>query len=268
MIDAGPFLRAVIGINAAGGLVSALEFLPVHRAFRDDGLLSWKVARLRRRRAVRPVLSLGRYVFDWPGIFGLLSVRIAGALACIVFACLGPVPAPVLAAYVAAGCLLLLRTPRAWDGAAHFMHITAAACLVAVISRGTLAGEFGLFFLSAQLSLAYATSAVVKIVRSEWRSGLFLTEIFATETFGRRWAFEFLTARPQRAKWASRMVIYGELLCCHAPCSPPHIAWALLACAALFHIGVGVTMGLNMFVFAFAAAFPAAVYTSRILYQG
>jgi hypothetical protein len=268
MTAAAPFLRAVIAINSAGGLVSALELLRAYRAFQDDGLFSWKVARLRRRRAVRPVLSLGRHIFSWPGILALLSCRVATALACIVCACLGPVPALLLAAYVVTGCLLVLRTHHAADGAEQFMHITAMACLVAVISRGSLAGEIGLFFLSAELSLAYATSALVKIVRSEWRSGQFLTEIFASETFGRRWAFKFLTARPQRAKWTSQVVIYGELLCCLAPWSPPHMAWALLAGAALFHIGVGVTMGLNMFVFAFAAAFPAAVYTSRVLYPG
>lgn len=268
MTAAAPFLRAVIAINAAGGLISALELLRVYRAFKDDGLLSWKATQLRRRRAVRPVLNLGERIFAWPGILALLSSRIAAALACIVCACLGPVPAPLLAAYVLLGSLLVLRTPGAADGAEQFLHITAMACLVATIAPGNLAGEIGLFFLSAQLSLAYASSAIVKIIHSEWRSGRFLMEIFATETFGRRWAFELLTARPQRVKWASRAVIYGELLCCLAPWSPPHIAWVLLGCAALFHLGVGVTMGLNIFTFAFAAAFPAAIYTSRILYPG
>jgi hypothetical protein len=267
MIAAGPFLRAVIGINAAGGLVAALELLRAWRAFQDDGLLSWKVARLRRRRAVRPVLNLSAHILAWPGILALLSARVASALACIVYAWLGPVPALVLAVYVLIGCLLMLRTPLASDGAEHFMHITAAACLVTLISRGSLAGEIGLFFLSAQLSLAYATSSIVKIVHSEWRSGQFLAQILATETFGRRWIFEFLTSGPHRAKWAARVVIYGEFLCCLAPWSPPHIAWVLLGAAALFHVGVGVTMGLDVFVFAFAAAFPAAIYTSRILYQ-
>jgi len=268
MTAAEPFLRAVIGINAAGGFISALELLRLYRAFQNEGLFFWKGAQLRRRRAVRPILNLFRSVLAWPGILALLSSRIATALACVVCACFGPVPTLLLAAYVAIGCLLLLRTHHAADGAEQFMHITAAACLVAVVSRGSLAGEIGLFFLSAQLSLAYATSAIVKIAHSDWRNGRFLTEIFATETFGRRWAFEVLTARPQRAKWASRVVIYGELLCCLAPWSPPHVAWALLAAAALFHISVGATMGLNMFVFAFAAAFPAAIYTSRVLYPG
>lgn len=268
MTAAAPFLRAVIAINTAGGLISALELLRAHRAFQDDGIFSWKVAQLRRRRAVRAVLRLSRSLLAWPGIVILLSSRVAAALACIVCACLGPVPAPLLAAYVLVGCLLLLRTPYAADGSEQFMHITAMACLVAAVAPGSLAGAIGLFFLSAQLSLAYATSAIVKIVRSEWRNGRFLVEIFATETFGRRPVWEFLASKPQWAKRAAQIVIYGELLCSLAPWSPPHIAWALLACAALFHVAVGATMGLNMFVFAFAAAFPAAIYTSRILYQG
>jgi hypothetical protein len=268
MTAAAPFLRAVIAINAAGGLISALELLRVYRAFQDEGLFSWRVARLRRRRALKMVLYLSRSVLAWPGILALVSSRIATAAACIVCACLGPVPGLLLAAYVAIGCLLLLRTHHAADGSEQFLHITAMACLVATLSPGSLAGEIGLFFLSAQLSLAYATSAIVKMARSEWRNGRFLVEIFATETFGRRSAWKFLAASPQRAKWAARIVIYGELLCSLAPWSPPHVALILLASAALFHIAVGATMGLNMFVFAFAAAFPAAIYTSRILYQG
>jgi hypothetical protein len=268
MIAAGPFIRAAIGINAAGGVVSALELGRLYRVFQDAGLLSWQVWRLRRRRAVQPVLRLGGSIFAWPGIMGLLSVRIASALACLVCASLGPVPVPLLATYVATGYLLMLRTPRAADGAAQFMHITAVACLVTVISSGSLAGEMGLFFLSAQLSLAYAVSAIVKIVSPGWRSGRFLAEIFATGTLGRQSVHEFLTSRPQRAKWASRVVISGELLCSLAPWSPPRMAWLLLAGAASFHVAAAAVMGLNMFTFAFGAAFPAAIYTSLILYRG
>ena len=268
MIAPGPFLRAVIGINATGGLLSALELLPLYRAFQDGGLLSWKVARLRRRRAVQPVLSLGGSILAWPGMIGVLSARIASALACIVFACLGPVPVPLLAAYVAIGCLLMLRTPLAADGGEQFMHITAVACLVTVVSGGSLASRIGLFFLASQLSLVYATSAAVKIASPGWRSGRYLPEVLGTGTLGRRSVHAFLTVGQRRAKWASRLVTYGELLCCLAPWSPPRMAWILLASAVAFHIVVAAIMGLNTFTFAFAATFPAAIYTSRVLYRG
>ncbi len=264
----GPFLRAVIGINAAGGLLSSLEYLCLYRAFQDGGLLSWKVARLRRRRAVQPVLSVGGSIFAWPGMLGVLSARAASALACIACACLGPVPAPLLAAYVVIGCLLILRTPLTFDGGEQFMHITAVACLVTVVSSGSLAGEIGLFFLASQLSLAYAAAAAVKIASPGWRSGRYLQGILGTSTLGRPSVYAFLTVGRRRAKWASRLVIYGELLCCLAPWSPPRIAWVLLASAASFHIVVAAIMGLNTFTFAVAATFPAAIYTSRVLYRG
>jgi hypothetical protein len=268
MIAPGPFLRAVIGINAAGGLLSALELLPIYRVFQDGGLLSWKVARLRRRRAVQPVLSLGGSIFAWPGMLGVLSARIASALACIVCASLGPVPAPLLAVYVVIGCLLILRTPLAFHGGDQFLHITAVACLVTVVSGGSLASEIGLFFLASQLSLVYATSAAVKMISPGWRSGRYLPEILGTGTLGRPSVYAFLTAGQRRAKWAAKLVTYGELLCCLAPWSPPRIAWLLVATAASFHVAIAAIMGLNTFTLAFAATFPAAIYTSRVLYRG
>jgi hypothetical protein len=225
------------------------------------------VAQLLRRRAVQPVLSLGGSILAWPGILGVLLVRAVSALACILCACLGTVPVPLLALYAMIGCLLVLRTPLAVDGGDQFMHITAVACLVIVASNGSLASRIGLFFFAAQLSLVYATSAAVKMASPGWTSGRFLPEIMATGTLGRPSAYAFLTVG-RRAKWVSRLVIYGELLCCLAPWSPPRIAWILLASAALFHIVVAAVLGLNTFTFAFAATFPAAIYTSRILYRG
>ena len=148
----------------------------------------------------------------WPGIMVLLSSRIATALACIVSACLGPVPVPLLAAYVLVGCLLLLRTPYAADGAEQFMHVTAMACLVAAISPEAFAGGIGLFFLSCAI-----VARVCHLQLSsrwpvpKWPNGRFLVEIFATESFGRRPAWEFLTSKPHRwAKRAAQLVIYGE----------------------------------------------------------
>jgi hypothetical protein len=42
--------------------------------------------------------------------------------------------------------------------------------------------------------------------------------------------------------------------------APREVCWGYLACGVLFHLGTAITMGLNKFVWAFLALYPAALY--------
>jgi hypothetical protein len=62
------------------------------------------------------------------------------------------------------------------------------------------------------------------------------------------------------------LFVFGELFGSLAPWLPPPYALDLLLCAAAFHLVTAVAMGLNTFVPAFVATFPAALYTSHLIY--
>jgi ABC-type Co2+ transport system permease subunit len=70
-----------------------------------------------------------------------------------------------------------------------------------------------------------------------------------------------------KVKFAACAVACGEIAVSLAPWSPPKVALVLLAGAAFFHLIAATAMGLNTFLFAFPALFPAAMYVSRTLYR-
>jgi hypothetical protein len=89
----------------------------------------------------------------------------------------------------------------------------------------------------------------------------------STQTFGNERLYRFLANNPQMAILASAAVYGGEILVAFAPWVPSPVGLMLLGSGLVFHLLVALTMGLNTFLFAFAAAYPAALYTSNLLYS-
>jgi hypothetical protein len=266
MIASQPFLRATLAIAATGGFVSSLELLAIRDAFRENGLLSWRVVRLDRPK-VMGLLGIFGFLMKWPGIQALIAARSVAALVCAIWCMRGPAPLSLIAVYMVLGFLLTLRAPLLVDGAERMMNVAVVTCFLAGCVGGEPAGRIGLCFLAAQLSLAYSTSGIVKIGVSGWKRGRLPREILSTVSFGRGNLHASLSLRPHLGRSLALGLIVGELLWGFAPWVPPRLAFSLIACALLFHLTAAAVMGLNTFLFAFTAAFPAAVYTSLTLYS-
>ena len=62
------------------------------------------------------------------------------------------------------------------------------------------------------------------------------------------------------------MVAGGDCAFALASVAPPTLCLIALGCAGLFHVGVARIMGLNTFLWSFAATFPATYWVSSVLY--
>lgn len=261
------YLRWTLLIAAAGASLVDLELLTLSQEIRT-GLLSYgffghvRIAYTSRQHLV--ILNLKKK--DYPITLTAISGQLLSSILIAVSAFRGE--ASLLGLWVFVACGLLLR------GRGGLGNSGADEMILLIMIAGMLAREFNtahcalivLMFLSAQLSLSYLTSGLVKVGELHWRDGTSLINIMGTETFGNRSLHAALRSSPRCASFLSCILVFGELFGSLAPWLPRPYAVSLLSCSLVFHLVTAAVMGLNTFVPAFVATYPAAFYTSQMLY--
>ncbi|MEY2881460.1 MAG: hypothetical protein RLZZ15_3840 [Verrucomicrobiota bacterium] len=123
-----------------------------------------------------------------------------------------------------------------------------------------------LVYFAAMLALAYTSVALGKLRVRGWRDGRYLVDAFRGSEFHFRPIADFLAPRPALARlaaWATMLLHLALGLA--ALCPPPLLPW-LLAGGVAFHLGVAALMGLNGFLWAFCAGYPAVLYVNALLH--
>jgi hypothetical protein len=157
--------------------------------------------------------------------------------------------------------LLACRWLRVTQGAdSQLTLITSAAISLTLLSDTAAAAGYCLYFLTLQLCLAYFAAGFHKLRSRPWRDGSALPGILAARLFGSPALAPWLARRRWLARPATVGVVAWELAFPVILVAPPEVCWCCLACGVVFHLGTAVTMGLNKFVWAFLALYPAAVY--------
>jgi len=114
-----------------------------------------------------------------------------------------------------------------------------------------------LWVVALQSSLAYFTAGFAKLVSPIWRTGVAIPGISSTRMYGSRSASRFLHGRPWLSVGLAWSVILTECLFPLVLVVPAPVALSLLAAGMLFHVTSGLVMGLNSFIWSFAATYPA-----------
>lgn len=155
------------------------------------------------------------------------------------------------------GLLLLRRFDGPYNGGADRMGLLVLSCLCATHFAPTpLLKEASFGYLAAQLVLSYFMSGWVKVVNPAWRRGEALVEVFAYSAYPVSESLRGWAARP-RLLWAMGWaVMLFELAFPLALIHPVSLAVALVI-AATFHLANACLFGLNRFLWAWLAAYPA-----------
>jgi len=263
--------RVGIGILSFGVVVSDFELLSQRRHFKKGGLLYWKLKPKAKLSLRNMVLTIGKPLLEYPGILSLISIRCLAAIFLLIASVVNkPAFFALLLAIVTIATFGLNSRPSTGKSGAEQMMLISLICWSSVfILHDDRAQMVPLFFLSAQLTMAYATSSLIKFGRDvRWHNGQFITEIAATSTYGRETLYVFLRDHPRIAKGGSSSLLIIELIISMAPWVPPPVCLFLLTCALMFHLMNAIIMGLNTFVYSFASTFPAALCVSLIIYSG
>ncbi|WP_269855538.1 hypothetical protein [Streptomyces sp. RPT161] len=254
-------LRLTEVLAAAGVLLCSLEYLARPQMLADTSLSSWPVLRLRRPRFATGALgaALSRTV-SYPRVLAVLAVRAAAAASLIPTELHGAVHTALLATIVVSTAALNLRGLSGGEGADQVMRITFCVLLLTAVHPTTATIRLALWFLALQACLAYLVSGIYKLTSPVWRDGTGLACVLRTRRYGHWRLGATLTAHPALARTASLGVSLLETAFPLVLIAPASWLPVFLGAGLLFHLGCAAITGLNCFVWAFTALYPAVAY--------
>ncbi|MQY31217.1 hypothetical protein [Nocardia aurantia] len=264
MLTSSAALHLCASIGSVAVIIGSLERLAAPRLLDDGALAGWPVSatsvRLLTRRSFQRTAG---QLLVYPRVLGL----VAACLACGILLALHPSSAvnSVAAAVIAATYMLLgMRSRFGGDGADQMTIIVFTSLALAFGVGQARANETVLWFLSAQVCLAYFTAGVAKLAGSSWRRGTALPELLATECYG----------HPRVARMLARHRGLAVVMCWWVigfECGFPLVllgirplTCTLLISAALMHLGTALVMRLTTFFWAFVATYPAIVFCATV----
>lgn len=253
--------QLVAGIAAVGVVINALELLVARKnvlTFHD-----WNVLRTRYRVLSGCSPSPLEWSVSSGTVFAIAIVLQAIAAICLVIFFHSGAWAIGLCAYILAIRLLLgLRLIYGFDGSDHMHAIVWAGLLVFLASPSASIKDLALVFIAAQLLLSYLTSGIAKLLSPIWRSGKAVGLIVRTESYGQK-SVSRLIERLHLSGPLSRGTMVLEVVGPLSVLMGPKAAIVFIFFGVMFHLGSAIVMGLNSFVWAFAACFPAVLYISE-----
>jgi hypothetical protein len=264
-LSADTALRATEILACVGVIVSSLEFMIRPDLLADSSLLSWRVLRLGRR-----VTSHGRLartadvLLTAPMLARLFGLRALAAAMLIALPIIVHVPDSshvlLLGVVVTGGMMRLLRAPYGSEGSDEASQIVLTTLLLVALRPTPTAIELGLWFIALQGCLAYFTSGIYKITGRMWLSGTALIGVMGTRSYGNGTLAAWFAAHPTIARWTSRGLSLTETLFPLVLLAPPSLLPLFLAWGVGFHLTCAVVMGLDCFVWAFVATYPAIAH--------
>lgn len=246
-------LRATEILVALALVQGSFELLAMRRVLADDGIWRWA--------ALAPELGWLRGVLAYRPFVAMLAFR----LACAVLLLLG-VHGAVAPALWLSTLLVNVRFRGTFNGGSDLMTmVVLSALVVAHLGNGSPVVVNGaLLYVAAQAMLSYFVAGVAKLTNAEWRRGDALPAFVSRPDVAAPAAVRRLLADRRRRTGASWAVIAFE---CSLPLAFAGVgaAWVFVAVALVFHLGTVVAFGLNRFLLAWAAAWPAVVYAARLI---
>jgi hypothetical protein len=263
LADPSTALGLVERIAAVGLLLASAELLARPRALARDGLLSWEVARLRSAHlAVGRPAALLEAVLATPGVYALIATRAVAAALVLAAPTSSDLSVVGLVGCAVTSLLLMLRTSYGNDGADQMLLLVIVSSTMVSLTGSSDAIEYALWFIALQCILSYLTSGVAKLSGRSWRDGTGLTGVLTTNTYGKRRLAALLERRPGVAIALSWTIILTETLFVAVLFVPDRWVVLILIGGLAFHLVTAGVMGLNAFVPAFGAAYPAIVFIS------
>ena len=264
-LNASEAVNLAVRLCCIGRAISLAELALARRERRPGGMLNWRVAgmvmdetsfSLSRLARVRRLLWKS-FIGMPPWLFTcLLWTEAAVVLSLFLF------PATT-ALRVAAAALLLIEMKRHYfsvDGSDEMMLLFLAATSLGGLGNSSL---YLAWFLAAEIVLAYTTAGVYKAASPFWQKGKALLSITRTRAFGHPRISQLLRRYPLLAHASELSLVLWESGFIIALFAPRPVLWIFLAAGVVFHLSCALVMGLNTFLWAFAAGYPCVIFANQ-----
>lgn len=262
-LDLETTYRLVALLAACGIAVTTTEFLVNWREYREDGMYSWSIARERRVLIAHPRLSRTVELFlDVPGFWCVLALRLIAALTVVAaVAIFGTLPPAAVVLLLVTTLAVAFRHSYGMDGSDQMSSILVIALTLYCLSpTNRIVALAAIWFVALQSCLSYFASGVAKVVSQKWRSGTAVFEVLNTASYGRRDVARLLGDAPRIARLLNWSVVVFECAFPLALIAGGRVALVFFAGGLLLHVGIALCMGLNSFLWAFVATYPAVLY--------
>jgi hypothetical protein len=231
-----------------------LELFLIRSTWSESGVWRWSTLKNEFRS---PIFSL---FFNTNGFTILLLIRLMSALLVWITPC-----TTLHAILFLSTWLVSIRWRGLFNGGSDSMTIVVSIGLF--FTRATLdhpaISKYAFAYIALQLTLSYWLAGWVKLKNPEWRNGTAMPVFLKTPRYDSppkmiRGLFE----NPQRSKAISWIIIAFE---CAFPLAwwSPTFCILFLSFAFIFHVLNFWVLGLNRFVFAWLAAYPALYFWSQ-----
>lgn len=257
-------LALAVRLCCVGQLIGLLELGFARRELKPGGFLDWSMIGIMSPTTRTRAGSFLRRVFRraTPKVFiGLVIVDAIVVSALLVW----PSQALLIATAAALQVMLLKRHHLTYDGSDQMMLVVLVACLLGRVGPNAVSPRAAVSFVAAEVTLAYLVAGVYKATSKYWRPGGAFSMIVQTRMFGQPIAARVVRDHPAVGRAATYAVVCVECLFPIALIGPPLALVAFLALGFAFHLGCSVIMGLNRFLWAFVATYPALVCTNLTL---
>ncbi|MGW7255703.1 hypothetical protein [Streptomyces sp. NPDC054834] len=197
----------------------------------------------------------------------VLSGRIISATGTLVGVFHPPLLTPSVVLVVFFSVLALLLHPLGLEAADFIALGTFIAIAVNRLRPDEIDARLACILLCIMVSLSYVAAGTCKFFSDVWGTGRALPGVLKTVAFGT----PTLSARVQGrvvTRYAEWAVISAEISFPVVLLLPGWAAFAILSGLALFHLLIAMTMGLNLFFWAYAGVLPCVYYVSRALTGG
>lgn len=258
MIDAADTVALVARLAGLAILVDALELLALRPLYGPAGVWRWTTLAGELPRWTHRLL-------DDRGFPWVVRVRAVGALLLLALGA-----SPVVLVLVPASLLVSARWRGSVNGGSDAMAMVlllglvpaGLASLPGAATHAVIARELGLGYIAVQVTLSYLIGGLTKIKERTWRSGQALPALLALPAYGAPAALVARLAPPGAARLASAGVLAFE---CGFPLAfaGPLPGAVLLGTGLLFHAVNARVLGLNRFLLAWGAAYPAVWYFAQ-----
>ena len=246
-------------LTALALLLQTVELLALRRAWSDTGIWRWALLAPEQRQLLAPLRWVLSQLLPARPFGVLLALRLLASVALAVGA--GHGVALFLLFTQVAVCVRFRGTFN--GGSDTFSVVLLSALSLAQLFPGSLAAQkAALLYIAVQLTLTYFIAGVAKLRHAEWRSGRALQSFVESGRYGApRWLVHVLGGRTRHGVLSFSVLAFE----CSFPLawSGPSVCAAYVAVGLCFHLGTWLLFGLNRFVFAWGAAYPALWWCSQ-----
>jgi hypothetical protein len=258
-IDCASYMAILASI---GVIINSIEYLRAEKTFSPAGLLNWSVCKVGYRVTCHGLFSaILDCVFTKVSFKALMIARIAICMYLCIYSRESHVLLFCSALILISSLLINLRHSFGRDGSDQMLVIVFAG-LVAYSLTSERVRVMGFLFVAIQVTLSYVVAGYAKLISQPWLQGNAIVGILGTRCYGAPDKLRPVIARclPPLARSICWLVISFECSFAAIWFVPSYIAIAFLIAGLMFHVGIAVLMGLNVFLWAFAATYPAVWY--------